>query len=61
VGKVTQVITTCSPGDKILQSQYGYLYRTKSGLTTHSTRRLDSMAFMLVWFLHLECFMLGAG
>jgi hypothetical protein len=29
--------------------------------TTHSTRRLDSIPFIVDWFLHADCFMLGAG
>jgi len=27
---------------------------------THSTRRLDNMAFIVIGFLYPECFMLGA-
>jgi hypothetical protein len=31
------------------------------GITTHSTRRLGSIPFIVVLFPYLECSMLGAG
>ena len=35
--------------------------KAERNLTTNSTRRLDRMAFMHIYAIHVECCMLGAG